>query len=128
MEHGLEKCGGALNCRVCFAEAVGTDKREGFFRKKPVTIEARQFVTNNEPGPGAPNMDALVLWMNQGKDKMKAWHNGTDIFIKTFEGEMRASCGDWIIRGVKGEFYPCKSDVFAATYEFAPDVSLGKGA
>lgn len=89
------------------------------FRKLPVEIEAAQFRTNNEPGPGAPNMDAIVLWINQGRpmDAFHAWHNGTEIFIQTLEGTMRASCGDWIIRGVKGEFYPCKADVFRDTYE-----------
>lgn len=87
------------------------------FRKKPVVIEARQFETNNENGPGAPNMDALVLWMNQGKDKMVAWHNGTNVFIETLEGTHRADVKDWIIQGVKGEFYPCKPDIFAQTYE-----------
>ena len=62
-------------------------------------------------------MDAIVLWMNQGRDKCNAWHNGTDIFVLTLEGEMRATVGDYIIRGVQGEFYPCKPDIFAATYE-----------
>ena len=80
------------------------------FRKKPVVVEAMQFATNNEVGD--VNMNAIVIWMNQGRDKANAWHNGTDIFISTLEGEMRASCGDWIIRGVKGEFYPCKPDIF----------------
>jgi hypothetical protein len=43
---------------------------------------------------------------------------GTDkIYINTLEGEMEASVGDWIICGIKGEFYPCKPDVFAKTYE-----------
>jgi len=37
--------------------------------------------------------------------------------IVTLEGEMRADLGDWIIKGVKGEFYPCKPDIFEATYE-----------
>ena len=37
--------------------------------------------------------------------------------IPTLEGVMRASLGDWIIKGVKGEFYPCKPDIFAATYD-----------
>lgn len=87
------------------------------FRKKPVVIEARQFKTNNEPGPGAPNMDELVLWMNQGRERVAAWHNGTDIFIETFDGGVRLSVGDWIIKDVKGEFYPCKPDVFELTYE-----------
>ena len=52
---------------------------------------------------------------------MAAWHNGTCIFIHTLEGTHRADCGDWIIKGVKGEFYPCKPDVFEATYEPAED-------
>lgn len=37
--------------------------------------------------------------------------------ITTLEGTLTASIGDWIIKGVKGEFYPCKPDIFAATYE-----------
>ena len=77
------------------------------FTKKPVTIEARQFTNNNVND----QMDELVNWIGGG-----ARHNGTDIFIPTLEGEMRALHGDWIIRGVKGEFYPCKPDIFAATY------------
>ncbi len=85
------------------------------FRKKPVVIEAVQFSTNNENG--SPTMDAIVNWANQGRDKPNAWHNGTNIFIATLEGEMRADVGDWIICGVKGEFYPCKPDIFAATDE-----------
>lgn len=89
------------------------------FRKKPVVIEAEQFTTNNEVG--SPTMDRIINWINQGQtldDKNRiAWHNGTDIFIQTLEGEMRATVGDWIIKGVKGEFYPCKSDIFEATYE-----------
>jgi len=79
------------------------------FTKKPVSIEARQFTNNNEPGN--VQMNELVAWIGGG-----AYHNGTDIFIPTLEGEMRAVHGDWIIRGVKGEFYPCKPDIFEATY------------
>jgi len=93
------------------------------FRKKPVTVYAEQFTTNNEPGPGAPNMDAIVLWINQGKQECGAWHNGTNIFVKTLEGEMRAECGDWIIQGVKGECYPIKADIFSETYEAVDDAS-----
>lgn len=44
---------------------------------------------------------------------------GFDLEIRTLEGVMKADLGDWIICGVKGEFYPCKPDVFAATYEAA---------
>lgn len=85
------------------------------FRKKPVVIEAEQFTTNNEFG--SPTMDRIVNWVNQGRDEIGAWHNGTDIYIVTLEGKMRAVVGDWIIRGVAGEFYPCKPDIFEATYE-----------
>lgn len=89
------------------------------FRKKPVVIEARKFATNNEPGPGSPNMDGLVAWINEGKTGLDhlAWHNGTTIFVPTLEGVMRAECGDWIIKGVQGEFYPIKAEIFAETYE-----------
>ncbi|HEV2709169.1 MAG TPA: hypothetical protein VGU67_03050 [Edaphobacter sp.] len=85
------------------------------FRKKPVIIEARQFVTNNEAD--CANMNEIVLWMNQGREAPNAWHNGTSIFINTLEGQMRADVKDWIICGVKGEFYPCKPDIFEQTYE-----------
>lgn len=87
------------------------------FRKKPVVIEAMQFETNNENG--SPHMDALCNWANQGRsiDETHCWHNGTNIFVKTLEGTMRADVKDWIIRGVKGELYPCKPEIFEATYE-----------
>lgn len=87
------------------------------FRKKPIEVWAMQFRTNNEDG--SPNMDAIVNWINQGKSKeeLHAWHNGTNIFIDTLEGSMTAEVGDWVIRGVKGEFYPCKPDIFNMTYE-----------
>lgn len=87
------------------------------YRKKPVVIEAEQFETNNEVG--SPNMDKIVNWVNQGRDTVGAWHNGTDIFIVTLEGTMKVEVKDWIICGVKGEFYPCKPDIFEATYEKA---------
>lgn len=82
------------------------------FKKKPVEIEARQFKTNNDDGT---HLNSLVGWIvnNNGL----AWHDGTDLYIKTLEGEMRADCFDWIICGVKGEFYPCKPDIFEATYD-----------
>jgi hypothetical protein len=86
------------------------------FRKKPVVIEARQFTTNNEVG--SPQMDGLVNWMNQGcGEKPVAHHDGTCIYIHTLEGVHTSMVGDWIIRGVKGEFYPCKPDIFDQTYE-----------
>ncbi len=87
------------------------------YRKIPVEIEARHFETNNEVG--SPNMDALVNWINQGKEigDRHAWHNSTSIYIQTLEGFHEAQVGDWIIKEVEGEFYPCKPDIFEMTYE-----------
>lgn len=82
------------------------------FTKKPVEIEARQFETNNDDGS---NLTSLVEWiMSRGGDAM---HDDTSLHINTLEGIMRADCRDWIIRGIKGEFYPCKPDIFEATYD-----------
>lgn len=79
------------------------------FRKKPVVIEAVQWTGNNanEINDFVPAKDSL--WM-AGMDFMA-------LSIMTLEGKMHASKGDWIIKGVKGEFYPCKPDIFAATYD-----------
>ena len=87
------------------------------YRKKPVVIEAVKFETNNAPDNS--HMNLIVDWVNSGtsSDSLHAWHNGTDIFIQTLEGTHRADVGDYIIKGVKGEFYPCKPDIFSMTYE-----------
>lgn len=78
------------------------------FRKKPVVIEAVQVTdsTFDAPYPNPEHVPGVVY------DPVKRC-----AAIKTLEGEMRANLGDWIIKGVKGEFYPCKPDIFAATYE-----------
>lgn len=70
------------------------------FRKKPVVIEATQWFKNG---------DHPEVWID---------HNGT-AFIPTLEGVHIVTPGDWIITGVKGEHYPCKPDIFEATYERA---------
>lgn len=87
------------------------------YRKKPVVIEARQFVGTP---PDATNASELIDWMLTGE--MTARFHVTEdddcfIVIDTLEGTMRADRGDFIIRGVQGEFYPCKPDIFEATYE-----------
>ena len=82
------------------------------FRKKPVTIEAMQFC-------GFDDYFSIVDWM-EGHGEVPRYST-PNMFINTLEGEMIASPGDWIIKGVKGEFYPCKPDIFAATYEPAPE-------
>jgi hypothetical protein len=97
------------------------------YRKKPVAIEAFQFQRrNNGPVPYPDWYDDAVtrndiITHNTGK-----WHDPTQpayCEIKTLEGVMRANEGDWIIRGIKGEIYPCRDDIFAATYEIAAPVS-----
>jgi hypothetical protein len=76
------------------------------FRKKPVVVEATLF--------DGTNHDAVLEWIGSTAAYTDAVGN---FFIGTLEGDMRAAEGDWIIKGVQGEFYPCKPDVFAATYE-----------
>lgn len=87
------------------------------FRKKPVVIEARQL----PPEPDdAPNVRHVSDWSEIEEwcgGKLVVDGLGECIIINTLEGQMRADPGDWIIKGVKGEFYPCKPDIFAATYE-----------
>ena len=84
------------------------------YRKKPVVIEAMRFTGDNWADimywahKGCPpEMNAIILRDIHG------------LRVRTLEGIMIASLGDWIIKGVKGEFYPCKNDIFEATYELA---------
>ena len=75
------------------------------YRKKPVVIDAMIFTVENykecEAFIGKDNVDNTLSYPN----------------IKTLEGVMRVSVGDYIIRGVQGECYPCKPDIFKATYD-----------
>lgn len=77
------------------------------FRKKPVVIEAVRFRAGEQDSDFA----GLVV-----SGKVRYPEDGT-MLIDTLEGVMCAQPGDWIIKGVKGEIYPCKPDIFAATYE-----------
>lgn len=79
------------------------------YRKKPVTIEAIQWT-----GENAGEVQAFLH--NGHEFAADGWVKGIYVEIGTLEGLMVASIGDWIIRGVKGEHYPCKPDIFAATY------------
>lgn len=79
------------------------------FRKKPVVIEVEQFTDENK------NRVFNFITCNKVADFDES---GSPILkIQTLEGIMVASLGDWIIKGVKGEFYPCKPDIFEATYD-----------
>lgn len=119
----------------------------GSFRKKPVVIEAVRWrgynsgigITCESPDQPveitAENMcgikwEPLPDWMPKPLPECKWGANsrcpvqpgeirrdGDFLYIGTLEGEMCAAPGDWIIRGIKGEIYPCKPDIFAATYE-----------
>ncbi|MNX74672.1 hypothetical protein D3C86_1061180 [compost metagenome] len=84
------------------------------FRKKPVVIEAFQL-----PAAGADVPDAFHLWCERVGFVNFASGRDETLDIQTLEGTMTAQPGDWIIKGVKGEFYPCKPDIFEATYEVA---------
>lgn len=84
------------------------------FRKKPVEIEARLY-------DGTPDGWAhIALWLRESNVRVGGNSDGR-LFIPTLEGDMTASPGDWIIRGVQGEFYPCKPEIFKATYEPVPE-------
>ncbi len=78
------------------------------YRKKPVVIAAIQWTGTNGNEVGTFLEDGGADWWVEDDDWM---------VIPTLEGDMRADPGDWVIRGVKGEFYPCKPDVFQATYD-----------
>lgn len=91
------------------------------FRKKPVVVEARQFTG----GRKKTNADALVRWIVKNGG-IAFVHNGY-LYINTLEsnqvtGKLVANEGDWIVKGVAGEFYPCKPDIFEQTYEEVPAV------
>lgn len=87
------------------------------YRKKPVVIEAAHLTRE-----GAHE---VATWCGGRVVEEAKASDPTDVYlgldIPTLEGIMRASVGDYVIRGVQGEFYPCKPDIFAATYEPAED-------
>lgn len=82
------------------------------YRKKPVTIEAVKW--------NGYNLDEIKSFTGNHADVKYDEKGGeviADLFIHTLEGDMHASKGDYIIKGVRGEFYPCKPDIFNQTYE-----------
>ena len=88
------------------------------FREKPIVIEARQATGTSE------NFRELRKWLST--HDCRVWPTltptGRCLFFRDtegddIEGDLRANIGDWIIKGVKGEFYPCKPDIFVATYD-----------
>jgi hypothetical protein len=113
------------------------------YRKKPVEIEAMHWdgtdARSREIRDWAENAVGVIdtdhirhLWdydagayiMPRGKVIFGAPFKERCLIIATLEGEMVARRGDWIIRGVQGEFYPCKPDIFEATYELVESPEL----
>jgi len=88
------------------------------YRKKPVEIEAMQFIgTNANEILEFLKTSARPIERKRGVTNPQVNESEIKILIKTLEGTMEASSCDWIIKGVNGEFYPCKPDIFAKTYE-----------
>lgn len=85
------------------------------YRKKPVVIQAVQW-TNDEDGRDLLAIHALSAG-GYGRKVTFAGDGTAALVIQTLEGAMRCDVSDWIIKGVKGELYPCKPDIFEATYE-----------
>lgn len=82
------------------------------YRKKPVIVEAIQY--------NGKNRDEILVKLKMssiGEDFVSR-----DLIIETLEGDMHATVGDYIIKGVNGEFYPCKPDIFDKTYEKVMEV------
>lgn len=83
------------------------------YRKKPVVIEASQF------DGSTVSAEKILNWAGS-KVIYSSWENDRKVLrVNTLEGVMTAFEGDWIIKGVNGEFYPCKPDIFSKTYELA---------
>lgn len=108
----------------------------GLYRKKPVVIEAVQFT--REMAEGSVELPAGVVMSSRsvnGDGRFPEHANDGQYltnystchrhYIETLEGRMDVQIGDWIIKGVKGEFYPCKPDIFAATYAAALSQTAG---
>ncbi len=86
-----------------------------YFRKKLVVIEA-EFFDQDKKTHLSKEFRAVICNCSSLVGQAQDWH------IHTLEGPMHVSDGDWIIKGIAGEFYPCKPDIFEATYEAVPDV------
>ena len=86
------------------------------YRKKPVVVEAVKYAK--------PYKKVRDWFDSHGFGLYRTLYDGQQeggVIIQTLEGEMRADIGDYIIRGVQGEFYPCKPDIFEATYELVQE-------
>ena len=87
------------------------------YRKKPIVIEAFRW-------HGDKSTQGLFEFVGETEGSVFGRSNNEEsLVIFTPEGDMKASIGDWIIRGIKGELYPCKNDIFIATYELVEEAT-----
>jgi hypothetical protein len=93
----------------------------GQFRKKPVVIEAVQYVGAVNGTPIFTGDGEGPRWLTDALESGALKQGPICLDVHTLEGVMAAAPDDWIIRGVKGEIYPCKPDIFAASYEDAKE-------
>lgn len=77
-----------------------------YYRKKPIPVEARQYTGDN-----------FIELQNWSEDNVARDDDSNNVFVITLEGSMFFDEGDYIIKGVRGEFYPCQKDIFEETYE-----------
>ena len=95
------------------------------FRKKPILVEAFHLTEGQSRDRGTWPAWLCDGWNAASESPLRkigaVYPQGDALVICTLEGLMKCNVGDWIIRGVKGELYPCKPDVFAATYEPVED-------
>lgn len=85
------------------------------FRKKPVVVQAFLVHPDDDQTRQLPPKWLIDAMLSEPPAVRAVACGGLDIV--TLEGVMRANVGDWVIQGVKGELYPCKPDIFAATYD-----------
>lgn len=87
---------------------------DNFYRKRPVTVVAHRLGDDGWPDEiwEGVNQQKIILHLDRVNREVTGYAD-----IHTLEGKMRADVGDWIIRGVQGEFYPCKPEIFKQTYE-----------
>ena len=83
------------------------------YRKKPIVIEAIQW---------DGNIDKMINGLSVYASVRYPYLLNGELMVPTLEGVMKASLGDYIIRGIANELYPCKPDIFEMTYEPVPDV------
>ena len=96
------------------------EKQMPKFRKKPVVIEAWQLTWESVLASSPDDVripDEIATNPNVSISLTDKIRNSQYALIKTLEGTMKADANDWIIKGVNGELYPCKHDVFEKTYE-----------